>query len=190
MKTKLAALLLMAGGAVLAEPRVAIGIQIGGPAPVVVNGYRPPYPGPGYVWVEGYYDPYGDWIDGYWSLPPYTGAYWVAPRYTSGRYFTGYWNGPRGIIHRHERFAPPVRHDPPRRDIDMRGRGNDHRNDNGFTRGNERGNENGFNRGNDRGNDRGHENGFNRGNDRGNDRGRTNDRGPGRESDLNRGFRR
>jgi hypothetical protein len=111
MKKKLMAMMLLAGSALMAAPRVAIGVQIGAPAPVVVRTYRPPLPGPGYVWVGGYRDVYGNWFDGYWALPPYAGAYWVAPRYYGGRYFTGYWNGPRGI-HRHEyRYVPPVRRD-------------------------------------------------------------------------------
>ena len=74
MKTKLMALMLVASGAVFAETRFSIGVQIGRPAPVaVVNTYQPPCPGPGYVWVDGYYDEYNNWIDGYWALPPYAG---------------------------------------------------------------------------------------------------------------------
>ena len=38
-------------------------IAIGGPA-----AYVPPCPGPGYVWVAGYYDN-GYWIPGYWNYP-------------------------------------------------------------------------------------------------------------------------
>ncbi len=114
MKTKLVALMLVAGGALFAQARVAIGVQIGRPAPVVVpapvavNVYRPPCPGPGYVWVEGYYDQFGNWYEGYWALPPYAGAYWVAPRFTGGQFFAGYWTGPRGIYRVAPRVAPPV----------------------------------------------------------------------------------
>ncbi len=122
MKTKLMALMLLAGGALLAAPRVAIGVQIGAPAPVYVHSYRPYCPGPGYVWTDGYYDPYGNWFDGYWALPPYTGAYWVAPRYYGGRFFTGYWGGWRG----HRYAAPYVA--PFRREFEFRehGRGRGH----------------------------------------------------------------
>jgi hypothetical protein len=126
MKTKLMFLLMLAGGALLAQPRVAIGVHIGAPAPVVVPGYRPPYPGPGYVWVGGYYDPYGAWFPGYWTLPPYAGAYWVAPRYYGGRYVAGYWGGyGRGYGWR----------GPERREHEFRGRGRyEGRNYRGFRR--------------------------------------------------------
>ena len=30
--------------------------------------YVPPCPGPGYVWVAGYYNN-GDWVPGYWNYP-------------------------------------------------------------------------------------------------------------------------
>jgi hypothetical protein len=99
MKTKLMALLLVAGGSLLAETHVSIGVRVGAPpvygyaTPVVA--YRPPCPGPGYVWIAGYYDGYGRWFDGYWTLPPYTGAYWVAPRLFGGRFVAGYWGGAR-----------------------------------------------------------------------------------------------
>ncbi|HZT30041.1 MAG TPA: hypothetical protein VFA33_09170 [Bryobacteraceae bacterium] len=114
MKTKLVVLMLMAGGALLAETHVAIGVQIGGPGPVavpppvVVNVYRPPCPGPGYLWIEGYYDGFGNWNEGYWALPPYAGAYWVAPRFLGGHFYAGYWGGPRGVYGPEARFAPPA----------------------------------------------------------------------------------
>jgi hypothetical protein len=104
MKTKLMALLMVAGGSVFAQTRFSIGVHVGAPAyyqpapvvaaPVVVP-YRPPCPGPGYVWVDGYYDGYGNWFNGYWAVPPYAGAYWVAPRAYGGRFYSGYWGGAR-----------------------------------------------------------------------------------------------
>lgn len=36
----------------------------------------PPAPGPNYYWTDGYYNPYGTWIAGYWAPRAY-----VAPRY-------------------------------------------------------------------------------------------------------------
>jgi hypothetical protein len=125
MKTKLMALLMMAGGALVAQPRVAIGVQIGTPAPVVVRDYRPPCPGPGYVWIDGNYDAYGNWIGGYWALPPYAGAYWVAPRIDAGHFVAGYWGGSRGDYRYNPRFEPPVRHEPERRGPEPRYRGGD-----------------------------------------------------------------
>ena len=46
-------------------------VVIGGPA-----AYIPPCPGPGYVWVSGYYND-GYWVPGYWS---YSGAGYVRDR--------------------------------------------------------------------------------------------------------------
>jgi hypothetical protein len=51
------------------------------------------------MWVEGYWYPVGHhykWHPGYWTLPPYGGAYWVGPKYEGGRFFNGYWAGDRG----------------------------------------------------------------------------------------------
>jgi hypothetical protein len=63
MKTKLMiGTLLMAGSSLFAAPRIAIGVGIGIPAPVVpvapaavvvAPAYVPPCPGPGYVWIGG-----------------------------------------------------------------------------------------------------------------------------------------
>ena len=111
MKTTLAiAMLLMAGTAATAGTHVFVGIGVGGyygaryyaPAPVAVYAppppapyyYAPPCPGPGYVWVGGYYYPAGPryaWRPGYWAHPPYAGAYWARPHYNGGRYYGGYW---------------------------------------------------------------------------------------------------
>lgn len=100
-KLLLAGLLLMGSTAFAAH--VSIGINIGGP-----YGYYPPppprvayvaAPGPGYVWVDGFYYPARSgwqWRAGYWSRPPYVGAYWVRPRYEGRRYYEGYWAGRRG----------------------------------------------------------------------------------------------
>jgi hypothetical protein len=98
MKTRLLALLLVTGGFALAETHISIGIGVGpgygyGYAPRAVAAYRSPCPGPGYVWINGYYDGYGRWFEGYWAMPPYGGAYWAEPRFNSGRYSSGYWGG-------------------------------------------------------------------------------------------------
>jgi hypothetical protein len=82
MKTKLLAMLLMAGSTMFAGVRFGVGIGIGVPAPVVVAPVIPPCPGPGYVWTNGA-----------WIAPPFAGAYWVGPRYYGGRYVGGYWGG-------------------------------------------------------------------------------------------------
>jgi hypothetical protein len=86
MKTKLMAMLLMAGSTIFAGVRFGVGVNLGVPVhtPFVVNAAIPPCPGPGYVWMNGY-----------WAAPPYEGAYWVAPRYFGGHYVAGYWGGER-----------------------------------------------------------------------------------------------
>jgi hypothetical protein len=118
MKTKLMTLLLVAGGSVFAQARFSIGVHVGAPvyyrpapAPVVVTAYRRPCPGPGYVWVDGYYDGYGNRFDGYWALPPYADAYWVAPRFSDGRFYGGYWGGARGYGRDEYRFRESREHE-------------------------------------------------------------------------------
>jgi hypothetical protein len=64
MKTKLMAMLLMAGSTMFAGVRFGVGFGVGVPAPVVVA-----------------------------VAPPFVGAYWVGPRYYGGRYVAGYWGG-------------------------------------------------------------------------------------------------
>lgn len=75
MKKKLIALVLLAGSSAFAQSRFSVGIGIG--APVVAA--RPYAPGPGYTWVDGYYDPYGQWINGYWAPP--VASFGFAPQY-------------------------------------------------------------------------------------------------------------
>jgi hypothetical protein len=75
MKKLMLATMLLTGGSLFAAPRVAIGIGLGVPAPVAV--VRPVCPGPGYVWVDGYYAPNRVWVAGYWAPPI---AVRVAPR--------------------------------------------------------------------------------------------------------------
>ena len=94
MKTKLLVLALLAGGSMFAQTRFSFGINIGGRAPgyyAPVPAYaaaRPPWPGPGFRWVDGYWaENYGRrvWVAGYWNRLPY-GGYQVAPRYERPRY--------------------------------------------------------------------------------------------------------
>lgn len=103
MKTKLLAMALLAGGSVFAQTRFSIGVGVGGYAPSYgyAPGYyapyppaqvvAPPYPGPGYAWVDGYASPYGGpWVQGYWSRRPYVGGYIAAPRFDNRYYGGGY----------------------------------------------------------------------------------------------------
>jgi len=103
MKSKLLAVLFLAGSSLVAGPRVSIGVGFGYPAPVAVYApppapvysyYVPRSPGYGYSWINGYWYPVGprwSWRAGYWARPPYARAYWVGPRYYRGHYYGGHW---------------------------------------------------------------------------------------------------
>jgi hypothetical protein len=82
MKKAVMAMILLAGSA-LAGPRFAVGIGFGAPAPVAV--VRPSCPGPGYVWVDGYYAASGVWAPGFWRAPAVAVA--VGPRVVGPHYF-------------------------------------------------------------------------------------------------------
>jgi hypothetical protein len=122
----ISALLLTCSSA--AQAQVSFGISIGEPPPP--RTYRVPrQPGPDYVWVEGYYFPQGSryvWHDGYWTRPPYAGAYWVAPYHVGGQYYQGRWEGSRGNVdhdHRWDRGRQrDERRDPRRNERDDRRR--------------------------------------------------------------------
>jgi hypothetical protein len=98
-KTLVFATLLLAP-AITANAQINFGIRIG--APPAPRAYRvPPQPGPDYIWVEGYQYPEGGhyrWHNGYWTRPPYQGAYWVQPYHDSGQYYAGRWEGDRGVV--------------------------------------------------------------------------------------------
>lgn len=86
MNKKLLAMVLLMGGSAFAATHISIGVGIGVPAyyggyysgyyapapPVAV--YRPPCPGPGYTWMNGYWGPGHVWVGGYWAAP-YVGSY-------------------------------------------------------------------------------------------------------------------
>lgn len=95
----LAAVLLT--GVSVANAQVSFGIRIGPPPPPRVVHVHPVRPGPGYIWVDGYWYPVGNryrWHDGYWTRAPYEGASWIGPHYEGGQFFEGYWGGDRGRI--------------------------------------------------------------------------------------------
>ena len=92
---KLLALLLLAGSSIVFG-QFSVGIRIGTPPAPRVLRVRPNSPGPGYMWVDGYWYPVNNryvWHNGYYTRPPYQGAVWVSPRYESQQFYAGYWSG-------------------------------------------------------------------------------------------------
>lgn len=76
--------------------QVNFGIRIGPPPPPRVLHAIPRRPGPDFVWIEGYWYPSPNgrsyrWHSGYWTRPPFEGAYWVGPHYDGARFHEGYW---------------------------------------------------------------------------------------------------
>ena len=71
--------------AIPAAAQVSVGVRIGRtPPPPLRYEVRSRAPGPGYVWVDGYWG--WDrgryvWMPGVWQRPPYAGAYWNHPHY-------------------------------------------------------------------------------------------------------------
>jgi hypothetical protein len=131
-KTFLLAVLLLATAGTANAQNVSVGIRIGTPPPE--HFYRvPPQPAPDYEWVEGYQYPekgHYKWHDGYWTRPPYAGAYWVEPYHVNGQYFEGHWEGSRGALrhdHQWDRGNQRDERREPRRDDHDRDHDNDRR---------------------------------------------------------------
>ena len=125
-KTVLVAAMLLGGVSALAA-QVSVGIRIGPPPPVRVVRV-PRSPGPGFLWVGGYWYPVGNryrWHEGYWTRPPYEGARWVGPRHDGERFYEGYWEGERGRVEHDHRWDHDHDRDARGRDRDDRGRDRD-----------------------------------------------------------------
>jgi|SRR5579875_251199 len=59
-------------------------VSYGPPPPPVGYGAVGVAPGPGFVWIDGYYTWAGGryvWVPGRWARPPYRGAVWHAPEW-------------------------------------------------------------------------------------------------------------
>jgi len=101
--------LILAAGESAFGAQVSIGIRIGAPPPPRVVYVAPQRPDPEYVWIDGYWYAVKNryrWHEGYWTLPPYARARWVAPRYEREMYFVGYWDGDHGRIeHKHHKHG-------------------------------------------------------------------------------------
>lgn len=134
LKTAVVAGLLL-GAASAGRAQVSIGVLIGAPPPPrLVYVAPPPQPDPAFVWVGGYWYPVGNhykWHEGYWSRPPYEGAYWVAPRHDGQRFFAGYWAGERGRVEHDHRWDHDHDRDFQDHDRDDHGHGHDHDNGHG-----------------------------------------------------------
>jgi hypothetical protein len=100
-------------GVVLNIPASAqISVYVGSAPPRVRYERRGPLPGPGYIWVGGYWAPNGHhyrWVAGGWQRPPYEGARWSNPHYVHQRQGwqlqEGHWDRDdrsRGQGHAHE----------------------------------------------------------------------------------------
>ena len=81
-----------------AQAQVAVSITAGVAPPLLPIYAQPPIPGPGYLWIPGYWAWNGDeyyWVPGYWGTPPSVGLYWTPPywAWVDGVYdfYPGYW---------------------------------------------------------------------------------------------------
>jgi hypothetical protein len=80
-----------------ATARAHFFVNIGPPAPVV-EVRAPPPPGPGYVWMPGYYRWDGRaymWVPGSYVIAPWPGARWIPPhwehRHGGWLFIEGHW---------------------------------------------------------------------------------------------------
>jgi WXXGXW repeat (2 copies) len=65
-----------------------VSVYIGSAPPPLRYERRGNAPGPGYAWVDGYWQPNGRhyrWVAGRWNQPPYEGARWNHPHYDHQR---------------------------------------------------------------------------------------------------------
>lgn len=103
VKTLLAAALL--GAAVLAASACVITgagwVTVAPPEPIVEA--RIVAPGPGFIWIPGYYDYRGGgyiWVAGRWARPPHPRAEWVPDRWErqdrGWHRVKGHWRNERG----------------------------------------------------------------------------------------------
>jgi len=82
----LAGSLMMTSACATAAPRGRVYVRVGPPAPVYET--RLVSPGPGFVWIPGYYrnEPRGyAWVPGRWERPPRARAQWVPARWVHDR---------------------------------------------------------------------------------------------------------
>ena len=80
------------------EAQVVASITAGVAPPLLPVYVQPPIPGPGYVWIPGYWAWDGQeyyWVPGYWATPPAANLLWTPPywAWNDGVYdfYPGYW---------------------------------------------------------------------------------------------------
>ena len=91
---------------------VSGGVRIYAPLPPVRHEVVIARPGPRYVWVPGYWRPYGGhygWVAGAWVVPPYPYGYWVAPHvayyHHHPYYYGGHWAHGHGHGYGHGHYG-------------------------------------------------------------------------------------
>ena len=96
--TTLAAAVLTLTFAAPGKAQVGFGVTIGTPPPPLRYEARPGIPGPGFIWVDGFWEPASgryQWHPGHWERPPFEGAFYVHPHwdhYPDGWHMhEGYW---------------------------------------------------------------------------------------------------
>ncbi len=75
--------------------RVGIALAVGIPPPPLRAEVILASPGPGFVWVPGYWDWAGAsyvWVAGAWVRPPFLHARWESPRWRRHHYYRGRWH--------------------------------------------------------------------------------------------------
>jgi WXXGXW repeat (2 copies) len=81
-----------------AQAQVAASVTAGVAPPLLPVYAQPPIPGPGYLWIPGYWAWNGleyYWVPGYWAMPPAVNLFWTPPYWgwIDGVYtfYAGYW---------------------------------------------------------------------------------------------------
>ena len=79
-------------------PSGYVAYRVSAPPPPLAVGAVGYAPGPGFVWVDGFWDLHGSrwvWVSGRWRRPPRHGGVWVRsywePRGRSWHFHRGYW---------------------------------------------------------------------------------------------------
>ncbi|HVN76440.1 MAG TPA: hypothetical protein VMT19_08995 [Thermoanaerobaculaceae bacterium] len=80
---RIAAMLLVMAGAASALAGCAVGLVVPGPPPAPFVEVRAAMPGPGFVWIDGYWGWRSRWVwtPGTWARPPHPRAVWVPGRW-------------------------------------------------------------------------------------------------------------